>query len=69
MDGLVKGVWQDMVLYWAWRETPTGQPFHAPPTVKQRDYVQAGGMTICAGVWDNDVYTPLHSKEIERLNK
>lgn len=71
MSGLKRGVelgmWEDMGLYWAWRTTSNGRPFHPSPTVKKLDYARVGNMSLCIGVWDDDKYTPVNRNELEKL--
>jgi hypothetical protein len=58
-------VWQDMVMYWAWRGE--GEPTYASPTEKKLDYATlSDGSKLCIGVWDSNKYTPLHRAEYEK---
>ena len=58
--------WQDMRTYWAWRGA--GSPLHEPPTIKRREYavVSHGCLkqSICCGVWDDGLYSPLNIDQI-----
>jgi len=67
-----RGVWEDMGLYWAWRAKKDGEPYRPPPTTKTLDYVKVRTHAhvvqfLCIGVWDDDKYTPMNRKELERI--
>jgi hypothetical protein len=68
-------MWQDMVMYWAWRGKERPQKEQAnPPTRKRLEYVKIHypnchpeqmAMSICCGVFDDDKYRELHREEIK----
>jgi hypothetical protein len=63
-------MWQDMKMYWAWRGD--GKKILPVPTQKRLDYATLFRgteikMKLCIGVWDDEVYTPLHRDELARL--
>jgi hypothetical protein len=60
------GYWENMGMYWAWRLSPNGKPFHRPPTTKKLDYANLGSYSLCIGVWDDDKYTPLNRTELTK---
>lgn len=75
---MAKGRWEDMLTYWAWRESPEeckarqarSETMPPLPSKKRLDYVTINKgrpteMKLCIGVWDNEVYTPLSRDELE----
>lgn len=71
-------MWIDKLLYWAWVEDRKRGPggiflteLPPVPSTKRIDYVTinkgVAGLEhkLAIGVWDNNVYRPLHRKELE----
>ena len=50
-------MWEDKVLYWAWRGGAEG--YTPPPTNKTIVYGIVSGQTEAIGVFDDEVYTKL----------
>ena len=77
-------MWQDMVLYWAWRGPKPKDGLPPTPTIKRIEYAEIIGpgryingpkpgepihRTMAVTVYDNNIPTEVHRNELEWYRK